>query len=442
MTSFTYNHTLRACYLGYITQAIVNNFAPLLFLTFASSFGLSLGQITLITTVNFLLQLAVDLLSAIWIDRIGYRKSIVAAHVFAALGLASLALLPFLGQFTPKVLPLPPYAGIMTAVVLYAVGGGLIEVLISPIVESCPTERKAAAMSLLHSFYCWGHLAVILVSTLFFSLAGIGHWRMLSCLWALLPLANAVFFCFVPIYAPPKESVDGAAQRGSGAGSKTDSKANSNASSEADSKTDSNAGRGLLKNGTFWLLFLLMICAGGSEQGMSQWASAFAESALHVAKSIGDLAGPAAFALCMGTARALYSKYSDRLPLRRALSLSAALCIVCYLTAALSRNPILSLAGCAVTGFSVGVFWPGTFSIAARVLPKGGTAMYALLALAGDVGCSSGPSVVGFVANAFPSLQAHGGNASVGGNLCYGLLAAMVFPIGMLVGVRLLGRRK
>lgn len=390
-----YDHTLRACYTGYITQAIVNNFAPLLFLTFAASFSLTLGQITLITTTNFLIQLVVDLLSAFTIDRIGYRKSIVAAHLLSAAGLVSLAVLPFI---------LPPYTGIMIAVLLYAVGGGLIEVLISPIVESCPTERKAAAMSLLHSFYCWGHLAVILVSTLFFALAGIRCWRIMAILWALVPIANMFFFCFVPIYTPGI---------GGGAGADADMAKAGNTSS-------------LLKNGTFWLLFVLMICAGASEQGMSQWASAFAESALHVKKSIGDLAGPAAFALCMGTSRALYSKYADRLSLRRALTMSAALCIVCYVAAALSKSPVLSLAGCAITGFSVGMFWPGTFSVAARALPSGGTAMYALLALAGDVGCSSGPSVVGFVANAS------------GGALSRGLLAAMIFPLVMLLGVRLI----
>lgn len=387
--SMSYDHTLRACYLGYITQAIVNNFAPLLFLTFSSTFGLSLGQITLITTVNFLIQLMVDLLSALWIDRIGYRKSVVAAHLLSVAGIVSLAVLPFV---------LPPYAGIMTAVVLYAVGGGLIEVLISPIVESCPTERKAAAMSLLHSFYCWGHLAVILISTLFFKTAGIKYWRVMACLWAIIPLANTFYFCAVPIYTPAGDTGD----------------------------KDRSSALNLLKNGTFWLLFVLMICAGASEQGMSQWASAFAESALHVTKSVGDLAGPASFALLMGLSRTLYSKNADRMSIRRALTMSAALCIVCYITAALSKNPVAALAGCALTGFSVGVFWPGTFSVAAKALPKGGTAMYALLALAGDVGCSSGPSVVGFVANA------------CGQDLTRGLLTAMVFPIVMLVGVRLI----
>lgn len=385
-----YNHTLRACYIGYITQAVVNNFAPLLFLTFAATFSLSLPQITLITTVNFLVQLLVDLLSAMFIDKIGYRKSIVAGHISSAMGLAGLVILPQI---------MNPYMGIMIAVVLYAIGGGVIEVLISPIVESCPTEGKAAAMSLLHSFYCWGHLAVILLSTLFFAAAGLRNWRVLAFLWALVPIANTVYFCYVPIYTPSTAAASEQTRQG-----------------------------GLLNNRTFWLLFVLMICAGASEQGMSQWASAFAESALHVSKTVGDICGPAAFALCMGAARALYSKNADRLPLIDALTISSALCILCYVAASCAHSPVLALAGCALCGFSVGVFWPGTFSLASGALPKGGTAMYALLALAGDIGCASGPSAVGFVANACNK------------SLSRGLMAAMIFPIVLLAGVRMMRR--
>ena len=383
----TYNHTIYASYLGYITQAIVNNYVPLLFLTLQREFSLSLSQITLITTLNFAVQLLVDLLSAKFVDRIGYRKCVVAAHILSGCGLASLTVLPRL---------LGAYPGILTAVVLYAIGGGLIEVLISPIVEACPTEKKEAAMSLLHSFYCWGHLAVILVSTLFFTLFGIGHWRILALVWALLPLANAVFFARVPIY-----SITGDQQPMSlGA---------------------------LLKTRVFWLLMVVMVCAGASEQAMSQWASAFAESALHVSKTIGDLAGPCAFALLMGTARALHGKYSDRLPLKRVMLGCAALCIAAYLLASLTGSAVLGLAGCALCGFSVGIFWPGTFSIAALSLPAGGTALYALMALAGDVGCSGGPTLVGLIADA------------AGGRLQIGLLAAIVFPVVILLGISRLG---
>lgn len=385
-----YEHTIYACYIGYITQAIVNNFAPLLFLTFAADYQLSLDKITLITTVNFLVQLLVDLLSAKVIDKVGYRKSVMFAHLMAALGLVGMAVLPgFLGN---------AYAGIMIAVIFYAIGGGIIEVLISPIVEACPTSKKEAAMSLLHSFYCWGHLAVVLLSTLFFRMFGIGNWKILAVIWSLIPVMNMFYFAFVPIYPIV---------------------------SEQEKLSIGN----LLRNKVFWLIVVLMVCAGASEQAMSQWASSFAESALKVSKTIGDLAGPCAFALCMGTARALYGKYSDYIPLRRTMGACAVLCICCYAVAAFTTNPVFGLIGCALTGFSVGIFWPGTFSVAAGQIPNGGTAMYALLALAGDLGCSSGPSVVGFAANASQ------------GNLKMGLCVAMIFPLLMLIGIIMLGRK-
>lgn len=382
----SYEHTIYASYIGYITQAIVNNFVPLLFLTFASDYQLTLDKITLITTVNFLVQLTVDLLSAKFIDKIGYRVSILFAHLCAGAGLLGLAFLPALFGNA--------YAGIMAAVVLYAIGGGIIEVLISPIVEACPTEKKEAAMSLLHSFYCWGHLLVVLLSTLFFHVFGIANWRILACLWSVIPFLNALYFSVVPIYPIAAEQ----------------------------EKLSLSA---LFRQKAFWLIIVLMICAGASEQAMSQWASAFAESALSVSKTIGDLAGPCAFAFCMGTARALYGKYSDYIPLKKMMLGSAVLCITCYAVAVFARSPVFGLIGCALCGFSVGIFWPGTFSIAALALPGGGTAMYALMALAGDLGCSSGPTVVGMVANAF------------GNNLAAGLLVAMIFPIVMFLGITL-----
>lgn len=386
-----YNHTIYASYIGYITQAIVNNFAPLLFLTFAASYQLTLDKITLITTLNFLVQLCVDLLSAKFIDKIGYRTAILLAHLCSGLGLIGLAVLPsLLGN---------AYAGLLTAVILYAIGGGIIEVLISPIVEACPTEKKEAAMSLLHSFYCWGHVLVVLLSTLFFSVFGIGHWKILSCIWAIVPFFNMFYFALVPIFP-------------------------------ISAGHEKLSLRGLLKQKVFWLLIVLMICAGASEQAMSQWASAFAESALKVSKTIGDLAGPCAFAIFMGTARALYGKYSDRIPLKKMMMGSALLCIFCYIITAFTGNPVIGLIGCAVCGFSVGIFWPGTFSIAALKLPGGGTAMYALMALAGDLGCSSGPTVVGMIAN------------KTGGNLKAGICVAVIFPILMLLGVSMVRTRK
>lgn len=381
-----YRHTIYASYIGYITQAIVNNLAPLLFLTFRAEFGLSLGQITLITTLNFLVQLTVDLLSARFADRLGYRSLVVAAHVLSAAGLIGLALLPSL---------LPPYAGVLISVILYAIGGGLIEVLISPIVEACPTDEKNGAMSLLHSFYCWGQVAVVLLSTAFFAAFGRDAWRLLAVLWALIPLFNVFYFRLVPLYPIVSE--------GQGMSS-----------------------RELMGTKLFWLFFMLMVAAGASELAMSQWASAFAESALGVSKALGDLMGPCAFAVLMGSARAYYGTHSTRLPLRGMMIGCAALCVGCYLLASLASLPLLGLLGCAFCGLSVGLFWPGTFSIASRKLPRGGTAMFALLALAGDVGCTSGPTLTGLVASA------------AGGSLQTGLLAAVLFPAVMLLGLLVL----
>lgn len=294
MSRLTYRHTIAASYLGYITQAIVNNLAPLLFVTFMSEFSLTLEQITMMTTVNFAVQLLVDLLSAKLVDRIGYRVSIVAAHVLAVLGLSGMATLPGI---------LPPMTGLMIAVVLYAIGGGMIEVLISPIVEACPTEGKSAAMSLLHSFYCWGHVALVLLSTLFFAVFGTANWRVLTLLWMIVPIANAVYFSFVPLYPiVPEEAQQMPMKR-------------------------------MLTSRVFWLLMVMMVCAGASEQAMSQWASTFAENGLHITKTMGDLLGPCAFAITMGAARALYGKFADKLPLKTAMIASSILCIVCYIVA-------------------------------------------------------------------------------------------------------------
>ena len=382
---------MAASYLGYITQAIVNNFAPLLFVTFQKSFDISLEKIGYLVTVNFCIQLFVDFIAAKFVDKIGYRISIVAAHLFAGTGLILMGVLPF--AFAD------PYMGLICAIVFYSIGGGLIEVLISPIVEACPTDKKSAAMSLLHSFYCWGHVAVILLTTLFFVTAGIDNWRILSALWAVIPLANAVYFCFVPINtlvdceksAPIKE---------------------------------------LFKSKLFWILILLMICSGASEQGMSQWSSAFAETGLKVSKTLGDLLGPCMFAVMMGVSRVFYAAFSGRLKLMKFISVSCVFCVIGYLVSALSLVPALALVGCGICGLSVGILWPGVFSLAAERAPTGGTAMFAFLALAGDLGCSSGPTLVGIVSSAF--------NAT----LRAGFLAAIAFPVALIIGIMILKRTK
>ncbi len=379
-----YRHTIYASYLGYITQAIINCFLPLLFITFQSEFDLSLDRIGLLVTVNFSVQLIVDLLAAKYIDRIGYRKAIVAAHLFCAAGLILLAILP--SQLSS------PFLGLCLAVITYAIGGGLIEVLISPIVEACPTDDKSAAMSLLHSFYCWGCVAVILLSTLLFFWLGIQYWRYVACLWAIIPLTNSLYFTQVPIHT-------------------------------LDTGGEPLTLSALLRSKGFLLLALLMICAGASEQAMSQWASAFAESGLQVSKTLGDLLGPCFFAILMGISRIIHAKYGDRFSLERYLFASALLCILSYLITCLSPFPILSLLGCGICGFSVGAMWPGVFSLAAKRCPHGGTGMFALLALAGDCGCGGGPSIVGFVSDAWND------------NLKLGLLIGIAFPLLMLLGL-------
>ncbi len=385
----TYKTTIFACFVGYIVQAIVNNFAPLLFITFQNTYDIPLSQITLLVTINFGVQLLVDLLSSLFADKIGYRTSIVMAQGFSAAGLVLLTVLPEV---------MPPFAGILLAVIVYAIGGGIIEVLISPIMESCPTDNKEKAMSLLHSFYCWGHVGVVLISTAFFTLAGIENWRVLAYIWALIPLINGVIFLKTPI-----------------------------APLIADGERGMTLPE-LFRNKTFWLLVVMMVCSGAAEQAVSQWASAFAEIGLGISKTAGDLAGPMTFAVLMGTSRAFYGKYGDKINLTKFMRGSALLGILAYLLASLVPSPAVNLLGCALCGFSVGIMWPGTFCKAASALRTGGTAMFAFLALAGDLGCSAGPTLVGFVAGAFD------------GNMKAGIFAAAIFPVVMLIC--LLGKKK
>lgn len=385
-----YQKTLYACFIGYTVQAIVNNFVPLLFLTFHTSYAIPLTKITMLVTINFGLQLLVDLLSVGFVDKIGYRVSLVIAHICAAGGLILLTILPDLTA--------DPFTGLLIAVMIYAVGGGLLEVLISPVVEACPTDNKEKAMSLLHSFYCWGHVGVVIISTVFFGVFGIANWKILAFIWAAVPIMNAVLFLKVPIASLMEEGDTGMTLKE------------------------------LFSQKIFWVLILMMVCAGASEQAVSQWASTFAEMGLNVSKTVGDLAGPMAFAVLMGTARVFYGKYGEKINLDHFMIYSGILCIASYLCISLLPSPILSLAGCAVCGLSVGILWPGTFSKASASLSRGGTAMFALLALAGDVGCSGGPTLVGMVSGRFED------------NLKLGILAAIIFPVLLLLGI-LAGRK-
>lgn len=380
-----YNKTIYACFTAYIVQAIVNNFVPLLFLTLQKSYDIPLAKITMLITINFGIQLFVDLVSVSFVDKIGYRISAILAHVFCAAGFILLTILP--GLFEDA------FVGLLLSVVVYAVGGGLLEVLVSPIVEACPTKNKDKVMSLLHSAYCWGYVAVVLLSTLFFQFVGISHWKVLALLWTLIPIGNIIAFLKVPI-APLVE--------------------------EDENKMSL---KDLVRKNTFWVLMLLMFCAGACEQAVSQWASTFAEKGLGVSKAVGDLAGPMMFAILMGTSRVIYGKYGHKLNLQRFMFLSSLLCVFSYLMISLTSSPLLGLIGCGLSGLAVGILWPGTFSIAAVTIRYGGTAMYALLALAGDLGCSGGPTFVGMVSSAF------------GDNLKMGILLALIFPILLILGI-------
>lgn len=388
----SYKWTINACFIGYIIQAIVNNFVPLLFLTFQSSYGIPLSRITLLITVNFAMQLTVDLVSVTFVDRIGYRASMLIAHGMSALGLAGLTILP-------RILP-SAYAGLLISVVCYAVGGGLLEVLVSPVMESCPTDNKEKAMSMLHSFYCWGQVGVVLFSTLFFRIFGIDRWWILALLWAIVPIANGILFARVPIAPLIADGEKGMTVRE------------------------------LFGMRAFWLLMLMMVCAGASELSVSQWASTFAEKGLGISKTLGDLMGPMFFALLMGCARAFYGKYGEKVELDRFMTGSALLCVISYLCISLVPVPWIGLLGCGLCGLSVGIMWPGTFSRATASIKRGGTAMFALLALGGDIGCSGGPTLVGLVSGAF------------GDNLHRGILAGAIFPVMLLAVLLILSRKE
>ncbi len=385
-----YRKTLLACYLGFVTQAICANFVPLLYMVFHDDYRISFGNLAVISTTFFLVQLVVDFVCAKVVDKIGYRPCVVTAEVTSALGMAALAVLP-------EVMP-SPFAGILICVVIYAIGSGLAEVLVSPIVEACPFENKDVMMSFLHSFYCWGTVAVVGLSTLFFAIFGLEHWRIMALFWALIPAYNIYNFMTCPIEKLVEDE-------------------------------ESMSIKGLLRSKFFWLFIILMVCAGSSEIAMAQWASAFAESALGVSKTVGDLAGPCGFAVFMGISRTLYGRYGEKVDLSNFMIASGVLCLGCYLLAALSHAPIMGLVGCAACGFSVGIMWPGSISISSKVIPTGGTAMFALLALAGDLGGSVGPAIIGSVSQ------------GAGDNLQAGVLAGIGFPIGLVICVILIRKK-
>ncbi len=383
MSKLSYKYTVFACFAGYMCQAIICNFAPLLFITFSNQYNIPMSEITLLVTANFGFQLLTDLIAPRYVDRFGYRPSMIFAHICCALGLIFLTLLPEL---------LGGFSGLLLSTVVYAVGGGLLEVLVSPVLESCPLENKTGAMSLLHSFYCWGSVATVLLSTMFFALFGIENWKLLALFLSVFPIINSLLFLKVPMLNPP-----------------------------APEKGDRSVYKRLFSNKIFIVFLIMMLCAGASEMAVQQWSSAFAETALGVDKAMGDLFGMCGFSLTMAIARTLYGKLSTRIPLRPALIFSGVLCIICYLMVSLSEDPAAGFVGCIICGFSVGIFWPGSFSLAVGRIPIVSTAMFALLSLAGDIGCTVGPTLTGFVSSAF------------GGDLQIGILSAIIFPTVLLI---------
>ena len=399
----TYRHTLIACYIGYLTQALVINFPPLLFLTFQREYGLTLSMVSALISITFITQLSMDALASVFMKHISYRAAAIAAHVFAAAGMIAMALLPTL-------LP-SPFAALCISMVIASIGGGLTEVIISPMAEACPTDDKSGGMSLLHSFYCWGQMGTVLLSTLFFCTIGVQSWPLLALLWAILPTLGAVAFCIVPIYRLEADESEGAYGE---------------ALDEAARKKERKNRRAL-----FVLFFTMMVCAGAAEMAMSQWASNFAEAALGVDKTMGDILGPCSFAFLMALSRTYYGKHSERMDLARFTLLSCCLCIAAYLLAALSPWPVLSLIGCGLCGLSVGILWPGTYSRASRQMRGCGVSTFALLALGGDIGCLCGPAIAGQIAQ------------WCGGELRYAFLFALVFPVtGVIVSLALQHRAK
>lgn len=387
MLKKNFKATIAASCIGYFTQAILINFAPLLFITFRKEFGLTLAQLSVLIATNFATELIIDFLGTKYVSKIGYRRSVIIAQALSVIGLCMIPIMPKL--MTNK------FIALEIAMIFCGLGGGLIEVLISPIVEACPTKRKSAIMSILHSFYCWGQMGVVLFSTIYFRTVGIENWEYLSLIWAIIPLIDLILFCFVPINTLVEES-------------------------------EESSFKDLVKQKLFWVFLVMMLCAGATELSMSQWASAFAEAGLGVEKWIGDLLGPCLFAVCMGTTRVFYAANSHKIGLKKGIFISAGICVVSYLIAVFSPIPIISLLGCTLCGVGSGMLWPGTYSIATNRMPKGGVPMFGLLALAGDLGCLTGPYLTGMMSTAF------------GGNLKAGFLFSLIFPITLMVMVFIL----
>ena len=383
----TYQHTAYACYMAYIVGAVINNFVPLLFVVLSNTYSLTLENLAFLIFLNFATQCIVDFLGAKYVDKIGYRQTLIIALFMAMLGLCSLGVLPTI---------LPAFTGLIISVIFYAIGSGLLEVMVSPTIEALPNiKEKAAAMSLLHSFYCWGTILVVVVSTVFFNLFGIESWRIMCFIWAILPAVTIGLFTKVPIVPFGSEEKNGSFKK-------------------------------IFSSGLLIVFIVLMLCSGASEIAIAQWASLFAEQGLGVSKTLGDLLGPCLFSLAMAIVRTWYGKAGEKIDLFKMLTVSAVVCIIGYLVASFSKNPIISLIGCGICGLGVAVMWPGTLSLAAKYCAFGGTAIFAYLAMAGDMGCSTGPALVAAVSER---------TSLLGSPLKAGILSAIIFPVIMLIGV-------
>ena len=391
MKKLSFGHTYFSCYIGIFVQAVVCGFMPLLFVMFNREYHIPLYLITLFTTVNFLTQLVTDTVSILFVERIGYRRLGVLAHLLTFVGLF------LLGIASPKSDNL--YAVIMSAVVLFSVGGGLLEVMLSPVIEGCPSKNKAAAMSMLHSMFGFGSAATILITTGAIWLFGWQNWQNIALFWSVIPLLNAIYFMFIPI-------------------------------NDMVGKDERTPIKKLLSDRRFWGFFLIMACGGASEIGISQWSSAFAEKSLGVSKAVGDILGPCAFALMLALSRFSYSKLADKIDLEKCIIACGVFGVLCYSVAALAPFEMVALIACGLCGFFMGVLWPGTLSLAAKAYPMGGATLFALMALGGDVGCTTGPTIVGFVSSIF------------GGELKAGLLTGALFPLILVVGLLILRRKK
>ena len=390
----SYKFTILFSCLGYVVQAIAINFSPLLFNTFEKNYSISLSLISLLIGISFTTQFLTDLLVAKFSKKINLRLMCVLAHLLVVIGMIGFS-------FLPELLP-SPYLGLIIPTVLTAVGSGFIEIVISPIVEACPTKKKSAMMATLHSFYSWGLALVVLLSTIFFSSFGLNNWRILALLWAIIPFIGAIGFCFVPIY-----QLDGDKEQ------------------DVDSKKPA-----LSKIKIFWIFFGIMICAGAAEQAMGQWASSFAETGLGVSKTYGDLLGPFSFAIFMGLSRILYSLFSSKIKLKSYMVVSSVMCTISYFIVVFSTSPLLTLLGFVICGFSCGVLWPGTYSLAGKYLPYQSVSMFALLAFAGDLGCLVGPTIAGWVAAIFND------------DLKAAFLFSVIFPVAMLILLRFVNKSK